>query len=121
MIINENIVLSSDRTPIAFEQVGIGSPLVLVHGTGADHTRWSAVLPRLSQHFTVFSLDRRGHGASGDAEDYTIQREYEDIAALAKAIGGPVDVLGHSFGAACVLGAAPSIPNLRRLILYEPP
>jgi pimeloyl-ACP methyl ester carboxylesterase len=32
-----------------------------------------------------------------------------------------VDILGHSFGAACVLGAAQSITNLRRLILYEPP
>jgi pimeloyl-ACP methyl ester carboxylesterase len=32
-----------------------------------------------------------------------------------------VDIFGHSFGAACVLGAAQQIPNLRRMILYEPP
>jgi pimeloyl-ACP methyl ester carboxylesterase len=52
---------------------------------------------------------------------YSIQREYEDIASVAVAVEGPVDILGHSFGGACVLGAAPMIPNLRRLILYEPP
>jgi pimeloyl-ACP methyl ester carboxylesterase len=116
-----NKVISSDGTAVAFDQVGSGSPLILVHGTGADRTRWAAVLPQLTQHFTVFSLDRRGHGSSGDADEYSIQREYEDIAALAASISEPVDILGHSFGAACVLGAAPLIPNLRRLILYEPP
>jgi len=40
---------------------------------------------------------------------------------VASSIHGPVDILGHSFGAACVLSAAALIPNLRRLILYEPP
>jgi pimeloyl-ACP methyl ester carboxylesterase len=93
----------------------------LVHGTGADRTRWAAVMPQLAPNFTVYAIDRRGHGASGDSADYAIQREYEDIAAVAAAIKAPVDVLGHSFGAACVLGAAPLIPNLRRLALYEPP
>lgn len=114
---------STDGTLIAYEKTGVGSPLLLVHGTGADRTRWAAVIPQLAQHFTVYTLDRRGHGSSGDSEDYTIQREYEDIAAVAAAVAkdGLVDVLGHSFGAACVLGAAPLIPNLRRLVLYEPP
>ncbi len=55
------------------------------------------------------------------AAEYTIQREYEDIAAVAAAVEGPIDILGHSYGAACVLGAAPLIQKLRRLVLYEPP
>jgi pimeloyl-ACP methyl ester carboxylesterase len=114
-------VTSTDGTTIAFRQVGNGSPLLMVHGTGADSSRWAAVMPQLAQHFSVYALDRRGHGSSGDSQMYAIQREYEDIAAVAAAIDGPVDVLGHSFGAACVLGAAPLIPNLRRFILYEPP
>jgi pimeloyl-ACP methyl ester carboxylesterase len=41
-------------------------------------------------------------------------------AAVVEAIGGRVDLLGHSYGARCSLGAAPLTPNLRRLILYEP-
>lgn len=118
---NLDKVLSADGTPIAFEQVGSGPPLILVHGTGADHTRWAAVLPQLAQQFTVYPIDRRGHGSSGDTTPYSIEREYEDIAAVAAAIDRPVDIVGHSFGAACVLGAAPLIPNLRRLVLYEPP
>jgi pimeloyl-ACP methyl ester carboxylesterase len=114
-------VISKDGTPIAYQQTGSGSPLVLVHGTGADRAHWAAVLPELSQHFTIYALDRRGRSHSGDSPEYAIDREHEDILALTSAIGEPVDVLGHSFGAACVLGAAPSISNLRRLVLYEPP
>jgi pimeloyl-ACP methyl ester carboxylesterase len=116
-----NQVVSKDGTPIAFQRSGNGSPLILVHGTGADHTRWSAVLPLLTPTFTVYALDRRGRGGSGDASNYAVEREFEDVAAVAASIDGPVDILGHSFGAACVLGAAPRIPNLRRLIAYEPP
>jgi pimeloyl-ACP methyl ester carboxylesterase len=124
MFIQEAIlgeVISTDGTPITFEQVGSGSPLLLVHGTGADRTRWAAVLPQLAQHFRLYCIDRRGHGGSGDTDPYTVEREYEDIAAVAAEVGSPVDVVGHSFGAACVLGAAPLISNIRRLVLYEPP
>ena len=117
----QNDVMSQDGTRIAVEQAGSGPALLLVHGTGADRTRWAGVLPRLAPHFTLYSIDRRGHGGSGDGPVYDIQREYEDIAAVAASVNGPVDVLGHSFGAACVLGAAPKIANLRRLVLYEPP
>jgi pimeloyl-ACP methyl ester carboxylesterase len=116
-----NAILSTDQTVIAFEQTGAGTPLLLVHGTNGNHTQWNMVLPFFSPHFTVYAMERRGRGRSGDAPEYCIQREFEDVVALAGAIGEPVDILGHSFGAACVLGAARLIPNLRRLILYEPP
>jgi pimeloyl-ACP methyl ester carboxylesterase len=118
---NEIKAISTDGTQIAVKKFGNGSPLLLVHGTGADHTRWAGVAPKLAEYFTVYTMDRRGHGRSADTAGYAIQREYEDIAAVAATIDGPVDILGHSFGAACVLGAAPMIPNLRRLVLYEPP
>jgi pimeloyl-ACP methyl ester carboxylesterase len=66
-------------------------------------------------------MDRRGRGESGDAEDYSIELEYGDVATVARAIDGPVNVYGHSYGVYCALGAAPEIPNLRKLVLYEGP
>lgn len=114
-------VISKDKTAIAYQRSGAGASLVLVHGTNGDHTRWAAVQKLLAEHFTIYAMDRRGRGESGDGPEYSIEREYEDIAAVANSIDGPVDVLGHSFGAACVLGVARNIPHLRRLILYEPP
>jgi pimeloyl-ACP methyl ester carboxylesterase len=71
--------------------------------------------------FTVHRMARRGVGGSSEAADYAVERQAEDIAAVVDAIGGPVDVLGSSFGGVCVLEAALRTAHIRRLILYEAP
>jgi len=114
-------ISSRDGTAIAFARSGVGPPLVLVHGTAADHTRWKPLLPELEARFTVFAVDRRGRGGSGDAPTYSIEREFEDIAAIVDSIGEPALLLGHSFGAVCSLEASLRTRNVRRLVLYEPP
>jgi pimeloyl-ACP methyl ester carboxylesterase len=114
-------VESPDGTTIACHVAGAGPPLVLVHGTTADHTRWNSVLEPLAAHHTVYAVDRRGRGESSDAEPYAIEREFEDIAAVVDAIGGPVDLLGHSYGAICSLEATLRSGAVRKLVLYEPP
>jgi pimeloyl-ACP methyl ester carboxylesterase len=112
---------SKDGTPIGYEKTGSGPPLVLVHGTGADHTRWNPLLARLGEHFTVYAMDRRGRGGSGDAPAYAIEREFEDVAAVIEAAGESVCVLGHSFGAVCSLEALRLTDRVKRAVLYEPP
>lgn len=115
------VVISRDGTRVAYWRSGSGPALLLVHGTTADHTRWARVLPNLEQHFTVHAMDRRGRGGSGDAADYAIEREFEDVAAVVEAIGEPVFLLAHSYGAVCSLEASLLTDKVRRLILYEPP
>ncbi len=118
-------VVSRDGTEIAYRTSGEGPPLVLIHGTTADHRVWSPLLPYLEAHATVYAVDRRGRGASGDAPDYDLQREFEDVAAVvdevAEVCGAPIDLLGHSFGGLCALGAAALTSRMRKLVLYEPP
>jgi pimeloyl-ACP methyl ester carboxylesterase len=114
-------IKSKDGATIAFARSGHGPPLVLVHGTTADHTRWAPILPVLEAHFTVYAIDRRGRGASGDTADYRIDREFDDVAALIDSIGLPVGLLGHSHGAVCSLEAALRTKGVRKLALYEPP
>jgi pimeloyl-ACP methyl ester carboxylesterase len=75
----------------------------------------------LSQQFTCLALDRRGYGASGDAPDYALAREHEDIAAVAEAFGESVSLIGHSSGAVCALGAARLTPVIKGMVLCEPP
>jgi pimeloyl-ACP methyl ester carboxylesterase len=111
------IIRSKDGTPIAYWHSGAGAPLLLVHGATGDHLTWTPVLPALERHFSVYTMDRRGRGESGDGNTYAIEREFEDIAAVVDAIGGAVDVLGSSFGATCALEATRLIANIRRLIL----
>lgn len=114
-------VTSSDGTQIAVWRSGSGPPLLLVHGTTADHTRWAQVAPGFAAGFTVYALDRRGRGSSGDADEYSIEQEGADVAAVVDWIGAPVNLLGHSYGAICCIEAALRTANLRKLILYEPP
>ncbi len=112
---------SRDGTAIAYQVRGQGAPLVLVHGTGSDHSWWDGVAPLLAETFRVITPDRRGRGASGDAATYQLEREFADVAALVEAIPDPVNLLGHSFGGLCALEAALFTSRLRRMILYEPP
>lgn len=114
-------LLSKDGTPIAYHRSGAGMPLVLVHGTGGAYARWAPILPALEKQFTVYAVDRRGRGESGEARTYAIEREFEDVAAVVDSIGDQVNLLGHSFGGICALEAALLTPRLRKLVLYEPP
>jgi pimeloyl-ACP methyl ester carboxylesterase len=114
-------VTSYDGTPIGSLRIGQGPPLVLVHGTGASHARWLPLLPRLAQEFTVFAMDRRGRGLSGDRPPHVLEREFEDVAAVVSSIAEPVNLIGHGYGAVCALEGALLAGNVRRLVLYEPP
>ena len=120
-VVSQESVTSKDGTPIAYWRSGDGPPLVLVHGTAADHHRWTPVLPAFEQHFTVCAVNRRGRGGSGDSSDYAIEREFEDMAAVVDSLGEPANLLGHSYGALCALEAAPLTRHVRKLVLYEPP
>lgn len=113
-------ITSRDGTPIACWRHGSGTPLLLVHGTSGDHSTWTPVLAGLQQHFTVWTMDRRGRGHSGDGARYALERESEDIAAVVDALGGNVHLLGHSFGGLCALEASLLTANINKLILYEP-
>jgi pimeloyl-ACP methyl ester carboxylesterase len=113
--------VSRDGTEIGFSRSGAGPALLLVHGTTADRSRWDGVSPALEERFTVYAMDRRGRGLSGDAAKYSIMREAEDVVAVIEAIGGLVSVLGHSYGAACSLEACLLTDQIGRLVLYEPP
>ena len=88
-------VRSKDGTNIASWRSGTGPALVLVHGTTVDHTAWDGVRPALEPSFTVYAMDRRGRGGSGDAPTFAVEREVEDVAALVDSIDGAVHVMGH--------------------------
>lgn len=126
------LVASPDGVPIAIFEAGVPSrdsdrpSLLLVHGTTADHTTFRAIAPVLGRHRHLVAIDRRGRGASGDAVDdltYSIEREYDDLAAVAHTVatldGRPVDVFGHSYGGRIALGAARRSEWIRRIVVYE--
>jgi pimeloyl-ACP methyl ester carboxylesterase len=115
-------VASSSNVGISAMKTGTGPALLLIHGALLNATlSWSAVLQKLAEHFTVYAMDRRGRAPSGDAEDYSISLEAGDIVRVIKAIGQPVTVLAHSYGALATLEALDQLNGVAQLILYEPP
>lgn len=111
---------SRDGTAVGCVVDGNGPPLLMIHGTGDTQLGWRRLRPLLAPHFTLYLMDRRGRGVSGDLDAYALEREWEDVAAMIDSIPAPVNVFGHSFGAMCALEAALSAGNVRRLCVYEP-
>lgn len=117
------VVTSTDGTPIAFEQMGSGPPLVLVHGNADVHKFWdlAGVRSAFAERCTVYAISRRGRGASGDTAAYELEREARDVAAVVDSIDRPVTLLGHSGGALYSLESTLYTDNLRKLVLNQPP
>ncbi|MGA2809576.1 MAG: alpha/beta hydrolase [Terracidiphilus sp.] len=117
----QEYVRSKDGTRIGFTRMGKGPSIVFVHGSLSRGADWRGVATCLSQQFTCFMMDRRGHGLSeSGASSYSIGREYDDVVAVLSAAGRDASLVGHSYGAICALGAAMRT-SVRRLALYEPP
>jgi pimeloyl-ACP methyl ester carboxylesterase len=111
---------SRDGTTIGFVRTGEGPAIVIIHEALATGASWRKVADILASTFTCYVLDRRGRARSGDAPCYSIEREYEDIQAAIEMAGEGTNLVAHSFGAVCALGAALQTP-VRKMVLYEPP
>ena len=113
-------VTSSDGTPIAFDRLGDGPPVIGVCGAMCDRALMRPTAEELAKYFTVFNYDRRGRGDSGDTAPYAVEREIEDIGALIVEAGGTVSVYGHSSGALVLHAAAHGLP-IAKIALHDPP
>lgn len=65
-----------------------GTPVVLIHGIGADHDMWKPQFTSFPEagYFTIIP-DLRGHGASGVPEHFSIRDCANDLNALLDALG----------------------------------
>jgi len=84
----------------AFVREGDGPPLLLMHGSEADHSMFDAVARLLSRTFTVIAYDQRDCGRTqNSSQAYTLGDLADDAAALITALGlAKADVYGTSLG-----------------------
>jgi pimeloyl-ACP methyl ester carboxylesterase len=114
-------VTSADGTSIAYQRDGSG-PAVILIGGGLDDGSENAPLAReLAENFTVYNFARRGRGDSGDTQPYAVQREIEDIGAIAAMAGGSASIFGVSSGGMFAFEAAAAGLPVGRLAVYEVP
>ncbi len=103
-----------------YDTFGTGEPLVLLHPGGVDSRAFGPNLEDLAARFHVYTVDRRGHGRTPDANGpltYELMAE-DTIKFLERVVGGPACLLGVSDGAAVGLLVALRRPDLiRRLVV----
>ena len=94
---------------------GSGDVLLLIMGTGADHSTWSAQVEHYRNHYTVISFDNRGTGQAthpASSSDYSMRILADDAAALLDAIGiETAHVSGLSLGSATAQELAINHPH----------
>ncbi len=97
-------------------------PALLVHGTGFVADVWVEVARELTATYTVYALDRRGHGASHKPGVYHFLDFADDIRRVIDALDlRDIYGIGHSAGATDLLLAATLAPGrFTRLFVMEP-
>lgn len=88
-----------DVLEIAYERVGAGPPLVLVHGSAAGGRTWRPQLDALGEGPTVVAWDERGAGRSADAPgDFGLHDYANCLTAMIEQLAlGPVHAARASF------------------------
>ena len=114
-------VTTSDGVRIAWDSAGVGPDVVLVHGLTDDRSTWGAVADRLAQDHRIIRLDLRGHGESGDSDDYGALSMASDVAAVmaAASVAQPV-LIGHSLGGMVATAVAAQLPVRAVLNVDQP-
>ena len=85
---------------LAYDLVGEGPPLVLLHGGQTDRSIYRRILPGLSARFRVLNHDQRGVGKSDKPDvPYSSGLIADDTAALMDSLGmDQAIIVGTSFG-----------------------
>ncbi|GGH52536.1 alpha/beta fold hydrolase [Frigidibacter albus] len=116
------------RSAAFVQQFGQGPrPALGIHCSLAHSGTWAPLMAALGGQLTMTAFDLPGHGRSADWEPGLWGGANYLGAATATALEllrqaeGPVDVIGHSFGALVALAAALEAPaRVRTLTLIEP-
>lgn len=109
---------------IDYCEEGTGPTIVFVPGSWASGSVWRGVIEPLGGRFRTVTTSLPGYGGTRDRRtiaDVSIDRQAEIVEAVIQRAGGPVHLVGHSFGAlACLDIALCGLSPLMSLTLIEP-
>jgi len=113
-------------TELAWVEQGSGTPVVFVHGSGADLRTWGYQMAPVAQaSFRAVAYSRRFHHPNpppGPGAAYTAALHADDLTAFIDSLhAGPVHLVASSYGGVVALLVARDRPVLvRSLVLTEP-
>lgn len=117
-------MLQHTHGPIDYREQGTGPTIVFVPGSWATGAAWGHVIEALDHRFRTVTISLPGYGGTREnrtAEDCSINRSSEIVEAAIRRAGGPVHLVGHSYGAlVCLDIALCGLMPLMSLTLIEP-
>ncbi len=105
--------VKSNGLKLYYQDLGSGPPLILLMGTGLDHTFWEKQLSVYGPHFRCLALDNRGVGGSDvTPPGYSIEDLAADTFGVMDALGiEAAHVSGFSMGGSIGLAMALAAPR----------
>lgn len=102
-----------DKGKLYFSLSGRGAKdILLVHGSGGDHTVWSYQVKGLREGFSVAAVDLNGHGRSTFRKGDGLETYTQDVLAVLERLSPSTFLVGHSLGGAVVLNIALHYPQM---------
>lgn len=111
--------------PIDYDESGSGPTLVLVPGSCSTGAAWRPTIAGWDGRFRSVTTSLLGYGGTAERrtpDDGSIDHEAAMLEAVVRRAGGPVHLVGHSFGGLVALTVAlrGRVP-LASLVVMEPP
>jgi len=101
--------------PLTVSDLGVGVPIVILHGLFGRRRNWQAIQKRLAADARIVAADMRNHGDSPWDDEMTYTAMAGDLARLIGDLDcGPAIVVGHSMGGKAAMTLALTAPDLVR-------
>lgn len=104
-----------------YQTLGLGPPLILLHGLFGSADNWGSIAKHFAQHYQVISVDLRNHGRSPHHDSQTYPEMADDLLAVLDTLGlAQVHLLGHSLGGKVAMQFATQYPErVSKLIVVD--
>ncbi len=101
-----------------YKELGVGKPLVIVHGLFGFSDNWQTHAKKFSEYYRVILVDMRNHGHSPWSGDFSYDLMVKDLVQLFQKLGlSDVILLGHSMGGKVAMHFAQSHAELLEKII----
>src|SRR5687767_4077641 len=95
---------------VDYDECGAGPTLVLLPGSCSTGAAWRPVIAGWNGEFRCIRTSLLGYGGTTErrtAEDLSISHEAGAVESIVRRAGGPVHLVGHSFGGPSGAGGKP--------------